>query len=67
MFENLKIYLMDLADVFVLLFRTEFVQTNKKIVHELFWGKKNNSLLESQSNSLLESQSNSQNQSDPCP
>ncbi len=64
MFENLKIYLMDLADVFVLLFRTEFVQTNYKIVHELFWGKKKNSLLEK---SLLESQSNSQNQSDPCP
>lgn len=38
-FEDLKIYIMDVADVFVLLFETEFVQTNyKKILCMFFAG-----------------------------
>jgi hypothetical protein len=47
MLENLKIYIMDLVDVFVLLLETSFVQTNLKIIEELFWGER--ALLQNQS------------------
>jgi len=39
MLQDLKIYLMDLVDVFVLLFETEYVQTNyKKMINMIFAG-----------------------------
>jgi hypothetical protein len=46
MLENLKIYIMDLVDVFVLLLETSFAQAHFKIIDELFWGE--NALLETE-------------------
>lgn len=36
--DDLKIYIMDLVDVFVLLLDSSFVQTNYKMMEEFFWG-----------------------------
>lgn len=38
MFDNLKIYMMDLADVFILLFESEYVQTHYKQMIRMIWG-----------------------------